>query len=194
MRVAIIRYNGGNTVSVRNALRRLGVEPVVTDRVESIVQAEKVIIPGVGEASSAMRSLREAGLADIVRELAQPVLGICLGMQLLCTHSEEGDTECLGILPNNVRKFDASAVKVPHTGWNNVRHKSSPLFEGVRGDAFMYFVHSYFVEADEAALATTEHSVRFASAVSARNFHGVQFHPEKSGTEGARVLENFLRL
>lgn len=194
MRVAILKYNGGNTVSVANAIHRLGAESAVTDSVEIINSADKVIIPGVGEASSAMESLRLGGLSNVVRELCQPVLGVCLGMQLLCSHSEENDTDCLGILPDRVVKFRESGIKVPHTGWNTVRALSSPLFEGVDEGSFMYFVHSYYVQEGPATIAATEYGALFAAAIAKGNFYGVQFHPEKSGDAGAMVLENFLKL
>lgn len=194
MRVAIVRYKGGNTLSVANALARIGADPVVTDSPEIIVSADRVIIPGVGEASTAMASLRAAGLCDLIRRLDQPVLGICLGMQLLCSYSEENDTECLGILPNRVFKLRADNVKVPHTGWNTVEDVASGLFSKIDDGTHMYFVHSYYVARGDTDIATTHHGLRFASAVSKGNFYGVQFHPEKSGEAGERLLRNFIEL
>ena len=194
MRIAIVRYSGGNTVSVINALSRLGAESVVTDSPEELEAADKVIFPGVGEASSAMASLRERGLDAVIPQLRQPVLGICLGMQLLCGHSEENDTECLGIMPNDVLRFEPSGLKVPHVGWNNIALTGSPLFRGVDDGEYMYFVHSYYVGLGPSTVAKTEYGRVFSSAVTERNFYGVQFHPERSGVAGARLLENFLSL
>jgi len=194
VRIAIVRYSGGNTVSVINALSRLGAESVVTDSPEELEAADKVIFPGVGEASSAMASLRERGLDAVIPQLRQPVLGICLGMQLLCGHSEENDTECLGIMPNDVLRFEPSGLKVPHVGWNNIASAGSPLFRGVDDGEYMYFVHSYYVGLGPSTVAKTEYGRVFSSAVTERNFYGVQFHPERSGVAGARLLENFLSL
>ena len=194
MRVGIVRYNGGNTVSVINALTRLGAEAFVSDSPDELSGADKVIFPGVGEASSAMESLRSAGLDRVIPQLGQPVLGICLGMQLMCEHSEENDTSCLGVLPERVKLFRSSEVKVPHVGWNTITSSDSPLFKGVAAGEYMYFVHSYYVESGPSTIATTDYSGKFAVAVAAKNFYGVQFHPERSGRAGSHVLENFLRL
>ncbi|MGE3468241.1 MAG: imidazole glycerol phosphate synthase subunit HisH [Pyrinomonadaceae bacterium] len=194
MRVAIIKYNAGNTLSVANALTRLGVDAVVTDSPEQLRSAERVIFPGVGEASSAMVYLRQHSLDEVVRSLRQPVLGICLGMQLMCAYSEENDTECLGIFPYRVRGFESRTLKVPHTGWNRITGLCSPLFAGVAESEYMYFVHSFYLEGGGSATAVTDYSQKFSSAIEQNNFYAVQFHPERSGNAGARVLENFLKL
>lgn len=194
MRVAIVRYNAGNVRSVANAVARLGIEAVVTDRTEDLLAADKVIFPGVGEASSAMARLREQGLDEAIRSLKQSVLAICLGMQLLCAASEENDTECLGILPYRVRRFSDGSLKVPHMGWNNVGGLASPIFDGIDDGSRVYFVHSYFVEKCDHATAAGFYGNEFTAAVEHRNFFGVQFHPERSGPTGARILKNFLDL
>ena len=194
MRVVIVRYNGGNTVSVTNALSRLGAEVVITDSPEKLAGADKVIFPGVGEASTAMESLRASGVDRVIPELRQPVLGICLGMQLMCERSEENDTKCLGIMAQSVRRFAGERLKVPHVGWNTITATTSPLFNGVEDGEYMYFVHSYFVELGGSTVATSEYDGEFSSAVASGNFYGVQFHPERSGSAGARVLQNFLSL
>ena len=194
MKVAIVKYNAGNTVSVINALHRLGVEAVVTDFPEELRSADRVIFPGVGEASTAMAYLRERGLDEVVKSLTQPVLGICLGMQLMCSFSEENNTGCLGILPYRVRRFESETLKVPHTGWNRITDLLSPLFEGVIEGSHVYFVHGYYVETGADTTAVTEYGHSFSSGVSRDNFHAIQFHPEKSGEAGARILENFLKI
>ncbi len=194
MRVAIVKYNAGNTVSVINALNRLGVESVVTDSPEELLAADKVIFPGVGEASTAMAYLRERGLAEVIKSLTQPVLGICLGMQLMCSFSDENDTECLGILPFRVRRFESETLKVPHTGWNRVSDLRSPLFEGVAEGLHVYFVHGYYVETGANTTAVTNYCLDFSAGVDCGNFYAIQFHPEKSGEAGARILENFLKI
>lgn len=194
MKVAILKYNAGNTASVSNALVRLGVTPVISDDAEDLRSADKVIIPGVGEASTAMAHLRERGLDRVIRTLSRPVLGVCLGMQLMCVSSEENDTECLGIFPYRVRRFAGIGTKVPHMGWNTVGDLRSSLFEGVGSDPYLYFVHGYYVEIGEPTTASCIYDGCFSAAVSRRNFHGVQFHPEKSGSVGQTILENFLKL
>lgn len=194
MRVSIVKYNAGNTVSVANALHRLGVEPVVTDLPDELRECDRVIFPGVGEASTAMAYLRQRGLDAVIASLTQPVLGICLGMQLMCSFSEENETKCLGILPHRVRRFESDTLKVPHTGWNRISDLSSPLFEGVAEGSYVYFVHGYYVETGADTTAITEYGEKFSSAVDRDNFHAIQFHPEKSGEVGARILENFLQL
>lgn len=192
MKVAIVKYNAGNIRSVVNAVKRCGIEPLVTDGPEDLRSADKVIFPGVGEASSAMNHLRERGLDAAVKGLTQPVLAICLGMQLLCTASEENDTECLGILPYKVRRFSGKDLKVPHMGWNNISGFGSPLFRGVPEGSRVYFVHGYYIEPGEHTVAASSYGPEFSAAVGFRNFYGVQFHPEKSGAAGAAILKNFL--
>ena len=194
MTLAIVKYNAGNIASVQTALARLGVESTVSDDPEVLRTAERVIFPGVGEASSAMAYLRGKKLDETIRSLTQPVLGICLGMQLLCGHSEENDAVCLGILPNRVRRFAGSDLKVPHMGWNTLDSMRSPLFDGVAEDSYAYFVHGYYVERSKETIATCSYGVEFAAAVNHENFYAVQFHPEKSGAAGNKVLENFLSL
>ena len=191
MNVAVIKYNAGHTLSVRNALARLGVEATVTDDAEAIALADRVIFPGVGEAASAMQHLRAHGLDDVITGLRQPFLGICLGMQLLCAHSEENDTEGLGVFDARVRRFPTGG-KVPHMGWNALEVKDDPLFTGVEDGAFTYFVHGFYADTGTDTIATTTHIVPFSAALRRGNFVGVQFHPEKSAAVGARILENFL--
>jgi imidazole glycerol-phosphate synthase subunit HisH len=194
MKIAIVKYNAGNVVSVANALSRLGAEAVISDDAAVIASADKVIFPGVGEASTAMNYLRQQGLDAVIRNLKQPVLAICLGMQLMAEYSDENGTECLGILPTQVRRFPAGDLKVPHIGWNNIRGLDSPLFTGVPEDSRVYFVHGYFVEKGDATIAATSYGVEFSAGVRKDNFIGVQFHPEKSGKVGATMLENFLKM
>lgn len=194
MKIAVVKYNAGNTRSVTNALERLGVKSMVTDDAETLCTADRVIFPGVGEASSAMKYLRERRLDGVIRSLRQPVLGICLGMQLLCDFSEENDTNCLGILPHSVRRFSVGDLKVPQIGWNNISTLKSALFDGVADDAFVYFVHGYYVEKGAETIATANYGVEFSAAVQHKNFYAVQFHAEKSGAVGAKILENFLKI
>lgn len=194
MKVAIVKYNAGNIASVQNALGRLGVESEVTDDADVLNQADKVIFPGVGEALTAMQYLRERGLDAAIKALTQPVLGICLGMQLLCSHSEENDTDCLGIFPNTVNRFVSDDLKIPHMGWNTITHLRQPMFDGVAENSYVYFVHGYYVETSPEATAICNYGRDFAAAIQHENFYAVQFHPEKSGAVGARILENFLNL
>lgn len=194
MKVAIVRYNAGNTASVVNALGRLGVEPLITDSAEELASADKVIVPGVGEASSAMSHLKERGLDEVIRGLSQPVLGICLGMQLMCASSEENDAECLGIVPLRVRRFPAGGLKVPHMGWNTISNLKGTLFDGVEEAAYVYFVHGYYVESGPEAVANSTYGLEFAAALEHENFFAVQFHPERSGAVGEQILRNFLKL
>jgi len=193
MKIAIISYNSGNVRSVKNAFDRLGVKTVLTADPSVLTSAERVVFPGVGEASSAMRFLRDCGLDKVIPDLTQPVLGICLGMQLLCESSEESDAECLGLLPYKVRRFPSGELKVPHMGWNRIYGLASGLFAGVAEAEYMYFVHSYFIETRDETIARADHGVTFSAAISHRNFYAVQFHPEKSGALGTRILENFLK-
>jgi glutamine amidotransferase len=194
VRVAIVKYNAGNTASVANALRRLGAEALISNDAEVLGSVDKVIFPGVGEASSAMRHLRNNGLASTLASLRQPTLGICLGMQLLCGSSEENGADCLGILPYRVRKFSGRGLKSIHTGWNTIHDLRSPLFKGVVENEHFYFVHGYFVETGNKTTASCSYGETFSAAIQHSNFHAVQFHPEKSGKAGQRVLENFLNL
>jgi len=191
MTVAIIEYNAGNVQSVIYALNRLGVEPVVTDDAEVIRGADRVIFPGVGEASSAMRYLKARGLDVLIPTLKQPVLGICLGLQLMCSHSEENDTPCLGLFAERVRKFEPK-LKVPHIGWNLLTDLRDPLFDGLPAEPYVYFVHGYYAERGPYTTAVTDYILPFSAALQKDNFHAVQFHPEKSGDVGARVLGNFI--
>ena len=193
MKVVIIKYNAGNIKSVLFALERIGVNAIVTDDVEEIRSADKVIFPGVGEASSAMQYLIEKGLDKLICSLTQPVLGICLGMQLMCSHSEENDSPCMGIFPETVRRFpETIGFKIPQIGWNNITNLKSKLFVGVPEDAHMYFVHSYYVECSKDTISTTDYIHKYSSALQKNNFYAVQFHPEKSGEIGQRILENFI--
>ncbi|GAB5418587.1 MAG: imidazole glycerol phosphate synthase subunit HisH [Crocinitomicaceae bacterium] len=191
--IAIIEYNAGNSTSVYNALKRLNVEAQITKDPELIKSADKVIFPGVGEASSAMRFLRENGLDQIIVNLKQPVLGICLGLQLLCSTTEENDTECLGIFENRVLKFPDDEP-VPQMGWNNFIETKGPLFEGIEIHDDVYFVHSYYAELSSETVATTDYIIRFSAALQKDNFYATQFHPEKSADIGTKLLQNFLAL
>jgi glutamine amidotransferase len=202
MSIAIIKYNAGNIQSVLFALERIGVEGIVTDDEATIRKADKVIFPGVGEAGSAMAYLRERKLDEVIRSLQQPVLGICLGMQLLCKHSEENDTVCLGIVPVSVKKFQADGIdalpgkiqtlKVPQIGWNNIYNLRSALFKGIEENSYIYNVHSYYAEDSEYTIAKCMYGVEYAAAVKKDNFYGVQFHTEKSAAVGELILKNFL--
>ncbi|MBI2273247.1 MAG: imidazole glycerol phosphate synthase subunit HisH [Bacteroidetes bacterium] len=193
MKLAIIKYNAGNIQSVLYALERIGMEAVVTDDHAELLSADKVIFPGVGEASSAMNYLKERELDRLIKSLTQPVLGICLGMQLMCTHSEENGTECLGIFDTEVKKFNGQ-LKIPQIGWNLVKEGKEPLFTGIQKDPYCYFVHSYYAALCEETAAVTEYGVRFSSALQKGNFYGVQFHPEKSAAVGEQLLQNFIHL
>ena len=195
MKVAIIDYNAGNVRSVLYAMERLGQEAVLTADHEQIRSAEKVIFPGVGEARNTMSFLHEKGLDDLIRSLQQPVLGICLGMQLLCEHSEEGSTPCLGIIPQQVKRFiPRHGEKVPHMGWNTVQRSEGSWLSPEVQDQHVYFVHSYYVEEGPFTAAATQHIHRFSSVLQKDNFYATQFHPEKSGPVGERILRDFLSL
>lgn len=194
MRVVIIKYNAGNIQSVLYALERIGVAATVSADPAEISNASRVIFPGVGEASSAMRYLDANGLSNLIRGLKQPVLGICLGMQLLCTHSEENDTPCLGIFEEEVKKFrpEPVSLKVPQIGWNNIYGLSSPLFEGIPENTYCYFVHGYFAALGAHSIARTDYVQPYSSGLHRNNFYGLQFHPEKSAAAGERMLKNFI--
>lgn len=196
MNVAIIKYNAGNIFSVDYALRRLGVTPVITADPETLMKADKVIFPGQGEAATTMRYLRERNMDRLIRELRQPVLGICIGMQLMCRHSEEGDVDGLGIFDTDVKRFVPARHedKVPHMGWNTLTDTCGPLFEGLAREEFVYFVHSFYVPLNEHTAARTDYILPYSSALHKDNFHATQFHPEKSGKTGERILTNFLNL
>ena len=193
MKIAIIDYGAGNVQSVLFALERLGFKGIVTNDLNTIKNADKVIFPGVGEASSAMKMLIDSGLDVLIPTLKQPVLGICLGMQLMCKHSEEGNTNGLGIFDVNVVKF-SNEVKVPQMGWNTIYNLKSSLFNGIKENEFMYLVHSYYASLSENTIATTNYEQEYSTALQRDNFFGVQFHPEKSGIFGEQILKNFLNL
>ena len=201
MKLAVIKYNAGNVQSVTYALNRLGIEPILTDNVDEILSADKVLFPGVGEASTAMKFLKEKGLDLLIPQLKQPTLGICLGLQLMCKHSEENDTECLGIFDIQVKRFeqqklDANGLvfKVPQMGWNNVYDLQTPLFKGIDNNSYLYFVHSYYAELSAHTIAKTDYVNTFSAALHRDNFYAAQFHPEKSGDIGAQLLRNFIEL
>lgn len=196
MDVAIIKYNAGNIYSVSYALKRLGINPVITADPELLGKADKVIFPGVGEAQTTMDHLKANGLDTIIRELKQPVLGICLGMQLMCRYSEEGDATCLGIFDTEVKRFipQVHEDKVPHMGWNTITDLKGGLFSERLENKFVYFVHSYYVPVNEYTAATTEYILPFSASLHKDNFYATQFHPEKSGSVGELILSNFLKL
>lgn len=199
MNLVIIKYNAGNIQSVLYALERIGVEAIVTDNVDEIQRADKVIFPGVGEASSAMRYLRERGLDNVIKNLQQPVLGICLGMQLMCRFSEENNVECLGIFDEDVKYFAKAAdagnkLKIPQIGWNNIYNLKTPLFKNLPDNSYAYFVHSYYAALGDHTIATTDYILPYSSALHKDNFYGVQFHPEKSADKGEQILKNFIAL
>ncbi len=193
MKLVIINYGAGNIKSIQFAFKRLGFDAVLSNDAAEIRNADKVIFPGVGEASSAMTKLRESGLDTVIPELKQPVLGICLGMQLMCRSTEEGNTEGLNIFDVDVKRF-SNAVKVPQMGWNSIQGLKSDLFKGVDENAYMYLVHSFYAEDTDESIATSFYEKNYATAIQKGNFYGVQFHPEKSGKVGEKILENFLRL
>jgi len=193
MKLVIINYGAGNIKSIQFAFKRLGVDAVLSNNPEEILAADKIIFPGVGEASSAMKMLRESGLETLIPTLKQPVLGICLGMQLMCKTTEEGNTKGLGIFQTNVKRFD-NTVKVPQMGWNVIKDLKSDLFKGLKDNEYMYLVHSYYAEHCNETIAKTDYGLNYASALQHNNFYGVQFHPEKSSLAGEQILKNFLKL
>ncbi|SMD44085.1 glutamine amidotransferase [Aquiflexum balticum DSM 16537] len=195
MKVAVIKYNAGNVQSVLYALERLGADAVLTDDLEIISKADKVIFPGQGEASTAMHYLKEKKLDRLIPELKQPFFGVCLGQQLLCEYSEENDTKCLGVFPVKVKKFIPESYeefKVPHVGWNNLLELKSPLLVGLDDESYVYYVHSFYCELSEFTIAQTHYIHDFAALMHRDNFYAMQAHPEKSGKVGERILENFL--
>ncbi|EKU88054.1 imidazole glycerol phosphate synthase subunit HisH [Bacteroides oleiciplenus] len=196
MKIAVIKYNAGNIYSVDYALKRLGVEAVITADKDVLRAADKVIFPGVGEAETTMKFLRANGMDTLIKELRQPLLGICLGMQLMCRHSEEGDADCLGIFDTEVKRFVSQKHedKVPHMGWNTLTETNSALFKGFTKDEFVYFVHSFYVPVNECTAAVTDYIHPFSAALHKDNYYATQFHPEKSGSVGERILRNFLEL
>lgn len=193
MKLVIVKYNAGNIQSVLYALERIGREAIVTDDHAAIEKADKVIFPGVGEASTAMAYLKERKLDRLLKNLQQPVLGICLGMQLMCRHSEENNTECLGIFDTDVKKFEGG-LKTPQIGWNTVNKLTAPLFTGIEPGAYCYFVHSYYAALCTETAAVTDYGEEFSSALQKNNFYGVQFHPEKSAATGEKIIANFLSI
>lgn len=196
MKVSILKYNAGNVKSVVFALERLGINAVVTDNTDLLLTADKVIFPGVGEASSAMNYLKEKNLDKVITNLKQPVLGICLGMQLMCRHSEEGNTNCLGIFDIDVKLFSPklNTIKVPQIGWNTIYNLKTDLFKNITEHEYVYFVHSYYAQIGEHTIAKTNYVVEFSSSLQKNNFYATQFHPEKSSHAGQQLLENFIKL
>ncbi|MCR5333539.1 MAG: imidazole glycerol phosphate synthase subunit HisH [Bacteroidaceae bacterium] len=196
MMIAVVKYNAGNIRSVLNALNRLGVEPVLTDDAEALRNAERVLFPGQGEAATAMAYLRERGLDRVICSLRQPVLGICIGQQLMCSHSEEGNTDCLGIFPMEVVRFQPQRHedKVPQMGWNSIHNLKTRLFDGVDEGSFIYNVHSFYVPESPYTIASCKYILPYSAALNKDNFYSTQFHPEKSGSVGEQILKNFLKL
>lgn len=196
MKVCIIQYNAGNIYSVVNALRRLGIDPILTDDAEELASADRILFPGQGEASTVMQYLKGHQLDKLIKNLRQPVLGICIGQQLLCQHSEEGDTDCIGIFPVDVKRFPTTnpTDKIPAVGWNYIENLKTPLFEGLEQKPYTYFLHSYYVPISEWTIATANYILPFSAAMHKDNFWSTQFHPEKSGDVGERILKNFLDL
>lgn len=194
--IAVVKYNAGNIRSVLNALNRLGVEPVLTDDAEALRNADRVLFPGQGEAATAMAYLRERGLDRVICSLRQPVLGICIGQQLMCSHSEEGNTDCLGIFPMEVVRFQPQRHedKVPQMGWNSIHNLKTRLFDGVDEGSFIYNVHSFYVPESPYTIASCEYILPYSAALNKDNFYSTQFHPEKSGSVGEQILKNFLKL
>lgn len=193
MKVSIIKYNAGNVQSVLFALERIGISATVTDEKEVLTTSDKVIFPGVGEASSAMQYLKSKKLDELIVNLKQPVLGICLGMQLMCKYSEEGNTNCLGIFENHIKLFKGD-IKVPQIGWNTIYDLKTNLYKEIKENEYMYFVHSYYAELSEYTIAKTNYGIEYSSSLQKNNFYAAQFHPEKSSDAGQELLENFIRI
>src|SRR5690606_10713274 len=195
MNIAIIKYNAGNIQSVLFALKRIGVDAVVTDDNEEILKADKIIFPGVGEANTAMNFLQSKKLDLLIPQLKQPLLGICLGMQLLCSYSEENNTKCLGVFDTRVKRFDRTTnIKIPQIGWNTINQLKHPLFKNIPDHSHVYFVHSFYVPVNDFTIAETQYGINYSSAIAKNNFYGVQFHPEKSAEAGVKIIENFLNI
>ncbi len=196
MKVAVVKYNAGNIYSVIHALNRLGIEPLVTDEKNEIEHADCVIFPGQGEAQKTMEYLRAHQLDQVIKGLKQPVLGICIGMQLMCAHSEEGETDCLGIFNTTVKRFVSTeqSLKIPHMGWDTLTELDSALFKGLQENSFVYFIHSYYVPVTEYTIAQNNYIHPFSAAIRKDNFYATQFHPEKSGRIGEQILQNFLNI
>lgn len=197
MNLVIIKYNAGNIQSVLYALERIGISAIVSDDEATILAADKVIFPGVGEASTAMKYLQERALDQLIIQLKQPVLGICLGMQLMCNASEENNTPCLGIFDEQVKAFSSTSsdqIKIPQIGWNNIYNLKTPLFDGIADNSFCYFVHGYYASMGEHTIATTQYGIAYSAALHKNNFYGTQFHPEKSADIGSQILQNFINL
>ncbi|MEO5944392.1 MAG: imidazole glycerol phosphate synthase subunit HisH [Ferruginibacter sp.] len=194
MEIAIIKYNAGNTQSVLYALQRLGYKAIVTNDTNELRNADKIIFPGVGNAAAAMQSLQQSKLDELIPTLKQPVLGVCVGMQLLCNYSEENNTKCLGIVDTTVKKFDSAEFKIPQMGWNNIYDYNSVLLDGLKENEFVYYVHSYYAEICSATVAKTDYILPYSAILQQDNFYGVQFHTEKSAQAGDKILSNFLEL
>ncbi|OJU25724.1 MAG: imidazole glycerol phosphate synthase, glutamine amidotransferase subunit [Sphingobacteriales bacterium 41-5] len=194
MNVKIVKYNAGNIQSVLFALERIGIQAEVTDDAGEILSADRIIFPGVGEASTAMEYLKQRNLDNVIKAAKQPLLGICLGLQLLCNHSEENDTDCLGIFDAQVKKFVSDDLKIPQIGWNTIQVTNNPLLKNIPDNSYSYFVHSYYAEVTADTIATTTYANEFSCAMNKNNFYGVQFHPEKSAATGEQILKNFLEL
>ena len=193
MKLVIIKYNAGNVQSVNYALQRLNISATLTDDADEILSADKIIFPGVGAAAPAMNYLKEKNLDTLIKNIKRPFFGVCLGMQLLCNHSEEGDTKCLDVFGQNVKKFEGKE-KIPQMGWNNIYDLKSPLFKDVDENAYMYFVHSYYVELSEYTIAKSTYMTEYSAGLQKDNFYAVQFHPEKSSSAGEKILKNFIEL
>lgn len=196
MKVVILKYNAGNIFSVESALQRLGITAIISADKDVLKTADKIIIPGVGQARTAMEHLEKTGLASLIKDFEQPVLGICLGMQLLCSYSEEGDIDCLGIFNKKVKRFERKSTehKIPHMGWNSIANLASPLFQNIKEGTYTYFVHSYYVDVCPHTIAACNYISPFSAALRKNNFYATQFHPEKSGGIGELILKNFITL